>query len=278
MIGAILIVSGPTVVTPILDFAKPNARVRGILIWEGTILDPMGALFAVVVFQIVKASSATSLADGIVMFFEGILVAVIAAVLGIVVMLGGAFLAKGNRLLETQVLLGGVIVAAGLANAVADDSGLLTALLLGILVPRIAKRMDASLDPAMPFFNTIVSVGIGVLFISISALVPSSTVAEVALPAVLMAVLLIVVVRPFVAWVCTLRAGLPRSHRAFIGVMDPRGIVAAATASSVGASLVALKITGAQDILPVAFIIIAVTVTFYGLSAVPLAGVLKVRD
>jgi NhaP-type Na+/H+ or K+/H+ antiporter len=60
--------------------------------------------------------------------------------------------------------------------------------------------------------------------------------------------------------------------------MDPRGIVAPATASSIGAALVALKIEGAENLLPIAFIVVAVTVAVYGLCAVPLARALKLND
>ena len=278
MLGAILIVSGPTVVTPILNFARPNARVRGILLWEGTILDPVGGLFAIVVFQVVKASSSATPFDAFVMFVTGILVAIVTAAFGVLLAVVGGRLTRGNTLLGTQVLLGSVIVAAGLANSVTDDSGLLTALIMGIVIPRVARRLGASLSDAKPFFDTIVAVGIGVLFVSIAALVPAETVGQIVGPAVAMALVLILVVRPLVAAICTAGSGIPRNARAYIACMDPRGIVAAATASSVGASLVALQIPGAQDILPAAFVIIAVTVTVYGLSAVPMARLLKVRE
>jgi NhaP-type Na+/H+ or K+/H+ antiporter len=169
-------------------------------------------------------------------------------------------------------------VVAGISNFIAQDSGLLAALLMGIASPRLAKRLGTSLDQVKPFFNTIASIGIGVLFISIAAIVPSPLVATIALPAMSVALILILVVRPLIALVCTGNAGLSRKERAFIGWMDPRGIVAAATASSVGAALVAAKVPGAEELLPAAFIIIAVTVFVYGLTAVPVAAVLGLRD
>jgi NhaP-type Na+/H+ or K+/H+ antiporter len=181
-------------------------------------------------------------------------------------------------MLGTQVLIGSVIVATGVANFLVQDSGLLTALLMGVAVPRLATRLHASLDDVKPFFNTIASIGIGVLFISIAALVPSPTVSEIVWPAIAIALVLIVIVRPLVAAVCSGRAGLSRNERAFIGWMDPRGIVAAATASSVGAALVADKVPGAEKLLPAAFIIITVTVFVYGLTAVPVAVALGLRD
>jgi NhaP-type Na+/H+ or K+/H+ antiporter len=278
MLGAILIVSGPTVINPILDVARPSARVRNILVWEGTLLDPLGALAAVVVFQIVKASDATSVPEAIGIFFGGILVAVVAAAIGTAFFVIGGRLARGNPTLNTQVVLASVLVTAGLANLVTQDSGLLAAVLMGMTAPRVAKRLGVTLDPRNAFFDTIVTISIGVLFVSISALVPLSTVQAIWIPTVILAVLLILVQRPLISVLCSFGAGLSRKERVFIAAMDPRGIVAAATASSVGAVLVAAKVPGAQDLLPAAFIIIAVTVTVYGLTATPVAKALKLRE
>jgi NhaP-type Na+/H+ or K+/H+ antiporter len=278
ILGAFLIVSGPTVVGPILDVVKPNPRVRGILTWEGTLLDPLGAIFAVVLFQLFRASNQSSVIEGVEYFLLGILTAILAAVFGVFLFIAGGRLVKRNAMLGTQVLLGSVLVAAGLANTVADDSGLMAALLMGVTAPKIAQKFGTTLDPSTPFFNTIVSVGIGVLFITIAALVPSPTFISLLAPTLLMAMLLIFVVRPLVVVIGTARAGIDRKDRIFMSWMYPRGIVAAATASSVGTALVALKIPGAEKLLPASFIIITITVTLYGLTATPLANFLKIRD
>lgn len=278
LLGAILIVSGPTVVTPILNFAKPKARVRGILVWEGTMLDPLGGILAVVTFQVVRVASTDGTLEAILALLWSFVVAFILAAVGVVLAVLGTRITRGNRVLGTQVLVGTVLFAAGFANFLSEDSGLLTALLIGAGATKLAKRMNVPLDSVLPFFNTVASIGIGVLFISIAALVPSPLVASIALPAIAMALILILVVRPVVAATCTRNLGLTRNERMFVGWMDPRGIVAAATAASVGASLVAAKVDGAADLLPAAFIIIAVTVFVYGLTAVPVAKALGLRE
>ena len=277
VLGAFLIVSGPTVVAPILDVVKPNARVRGILSWEGTLLDPLGAIFAVVLFQIIKASNEATLITGIQFFIVGIFTATLAAVFGVLLFIVGGRLVREHPNLGTQVLLGSVLLAAGLANSVTDDSGLLTALLMGATAPRIAQRYGVGLDSAKPFFNTIVSMGIGVLFITIAALVPSPTFVSLLIPTLLIALILLFVVRPIVVAIGTAGSGIDRNDRIFMSWMYPRGIVAAAAASSIGTALIALKIPGAENLLPAAFIIITVTVTVYGLTATPLAKALKIR-
>ena len=278
LLGAILIVSGPTVVTPILNFARPQARVRSILMWEGTSLDPLGAILAVVVFQVIQASDASSPLEAVGTFLVSLLVAVVCATGGVFLIILGVKVAHAKGLLGMQVLIGSVLVTAGFANFLADGSGLLAALLMGLAVQPLAKRMNTQLGPAIPFFNTVASFGIGVLFISIAALVPSPTLAAIVLPAILAAFILILVVRPLVVMISTARSNLRRNERVFIAWMDPRGIVAAATASSIGASLIAAKIPGGENLLPAAFVIIAVTVFIYGLSAVPVVKALGLQE
>jgi NhaP-type Na+/H+ or K+/H+ antiporter len=89
---------------------------------------------------------------------------------------------------------------------------------------------------------------------------------------------LVLLVRPAVAAVATVRTSLTRNERLFIGSMDPRGIVAAATATSFSAPLAALGIGGAHKLLPATFLVIAGTVTIYGLAAAPLARALGLRE
>ncbi|MEK9663802.1 MAG: cation:proton antiporter [Candidatus Nanopelagicales bacterium] len=271
MLGAIVVVSGPTVVTPILQFARPNARVKGILLWESNVLDPVGALFAVVIFQVIKATDEPSIFDASFLFVEGVLVGLLGAAIGIALIFLGGRLVRGNSSLGTQVIIGSVIVAAGFANFLADDAGLLTALIMGFVAARIALKRGESLADAGPFFHTVVALSIGVLFVSIAALVPVEAVANAALPAIGLSVILIVIVRPLVVYLATRGSDLTRNERIFIGWMSPRGIVAAATASSVGATLVSLSVPTADKLLPAVFIVISVTVAVYGLTAAPLA-------
>ena len=278
ILGAFLIVSGPTVVAPILDVVRPNSRVREILTWEGTLLDPLGAIFAVMLFQVIKATNESTFETAVQYFLGGLLTATLAAFFGVFLFIAGGRLVKNYPKLGTQVLLGSVLLAAGLADSVNDDSGLLTALLMGVTAPRLAKKYGASLDAAKPFFNTIVSMGIGVLFITIAALVPSPTFTALLLPTLLIVLILLFVVRPIVVEIGTAGSDIARKDRIFMGWMYPRGIVAAAAAASIGTALVTLKIPGSEKLLPVAFIIITATVTVYGLTATPLATKLKIRD
>jgi hypothetical protein len=101
---------------------------------------------------------------------------------------------------------------------------------------------------------------------------------HVVLPTVGLVAILVLVTRPLVAFIATLGSDLSRAQRAFIGWMAPRGIVAAATASTFASALVAAHVGGASKILPVTFLVIVMTVAIYGLSAVPVAELLGVRQ
>jgi len=279
LLGAIVTVSGPTVVNPLLDVVRPKKRVRSVLQWESTLLDPIGALTAVIVFEAIKAGQQASIGDSIAVFIGGLVAAAIIAGIGLVVMLVGLRIAGDKRpVLGTQVLLGTVILAAGLANLVKDDVGLLTALLMGIGVAKLARNYDKNVGPVRPFFDIVVNVAIGVLFVGLSTLVTPDSVAPLVLPTLGVIAVLILVVRPGMVLLMTVGKGFSIRERLFMGWMAPRGIVAAATAASTSTTLIALKVDGARDLLPVTFMIIAGTVFVYGLTAVPMARLLGLRD
>lgn len=274
LLGAILIVSGPTVVMPLLDFVRPGARVRRLLAWEGILIDPVGALVAVIVFQGVKASDQANLDSGVVIFLTSMAIGTTMAAVGLAIIWLGMRLAGDSRVLGTQVLFATVLLMAGLADAWADDAGLVTAVVMGMVAPLIVKD---KLPVIAPFFDTIVAIGIGVLFVSISALVTPASLSGLIWPCVGMVAILVLVVRPASALLLTIGTSLTMRERLFIGWMAPRGIVVAATAAGFSATLITLNIPDGDKLLPAAFLIIAGTVGVYSLTAVPVASLLGVR-
>ena len=282
LLGAIVIVSGPTVIGPLLAFAKPQIRIRRILAWEGTLIDPIGALIAVVVFQYVQPDQAGQVAQvgsGLIPVSEGFLTSIVVGITGgfcgLALIWVGMRLAGSVKILGTQVLLGAVVVTTALTDAVRTDSGLVAAIIMGMLAPVLARER---LTAVKPFFDTVVSFAIGVLFISISALVTYAQVGEILLPSLGVVAVLVLVIRPASVLVLTVGTTLTFRERLYIGCIAPRGIVAAATASSFSVSLLASNVPGAEKLLPVTFVIIAGTVMIYSAIAVPMSILLKVRD
>ncbi|MFJ7497152.1 cation:proton antiporter [Streptomyces sp. NPDC097727] len=275
VLGAILVVSGPTVVGPLLNFVRPTERLQRILIWEGSLIDPVGGILAALVFHGVVAGERHGIGGRLAEFSAATAVGVAGGVVGACVLW---LLLRHVRLSEeltTSVQLAAVIGIAAACDALRDETGLISAVVMGMAM---ANLPDLDIPARRPFLDTLVSLIIGLLFISISATVTPASLRHVVLPALALVALLVLVVRPLVALVATAGTDVRDGERWFIGWMAPRGIVAAATASTFSATLVAQGIDGAERILPATFLVIVATVMLYGLTAFPVArrlGVLR---
>jgi NhaP-type Na+/H+ or K+/H+ antiporter len=224
MLGAILIVSGPTVVTPILQAARPGAELTKILNFEGTTVDPLGAIIAVVVFQGLKASHGHGLVSGLLGLVGRLGIGVVGGAVGIAVLWLLLKKLKITDNLATEAIIATVITVAGLCDAIRDDTGLVAAITMGIA---LANLRGVIVPDDRPFLKTIVQLTIGVLFISISATVTPASLRGVLWPSVGLVACLVLLVRPTVAALSTVGTDLTRNQRIFVGSMDPRGIVAA---------------------------------------------------
>ena len=268
MIGAILVVSGPTVVGPLLTFVRPTERLQRVLIWEGSLIDPIGGILGAVVFHAVLASTHRGVGYQLGQFLIGISIGVVGGVIGIAVLW---FLLRKLRLgevLGTTSQLASVVGVAAACDIVRDDAGLIAAVVMGLAV---ANMRGFDMPARRPFFETLVQLIIGVLFIAISATVTPASLRHLVLPTLGLVAVLVLITRPLVAKLATLRTDIPKRERWFTGWMAPRGIVAAASASTFSAGLVKHGIGGASKILPVTFLVIVATVTLYGLTAAPVA-------
>ncbi|WP_329439386.1 cation:proton antiporter [Streptomyces sp. NBC_01426] len=277
MLGTILVVSGPTVVGPLLEFVRPTDKVRRILIWEGTLTDPIGGILGALVFHAIATTHRVDIGRGYQLGQFGISMAVGLA--------GGAVGTALLWLTLRTLRLGGVLgtlaqlatvitVSAG-CDIVRDDTGLIAAIVTGLAVTNI-RGFD--MPARRPFFETLIQLIIGLLFVSISSTVTPASLVPVLLPSLALIAILVLVVRPLVAFAATKGSGLTFGERAFTGWMAPRGIVAAATASAFAAGLVERGVAGAARILPVTFLVIVGTVLLYSLTAAPVArrlGVVK---
>ena len=164
VLGAILVVSGPTVVLPLLAYARPASRVRSLVTWEGVLVDPAGALLGVLVFHAVLASG-----HG---WHPGSMLASVGVGAAVGVVAAGAL---WLLLLETQrsaprqavpavlMMVAAALVAADLLR---DDSGFVATTLMGMLLAN-QRRIDVSLT--MEFQGTLVQLLIGILFVLIAA-------------------------------------------------------------------------------------------------------------
>jgi NhaP-type Na+/H+ or K+/H+ antiporter len=268
MTGAILVVSGPTVVGPLLAFVRPSERLQRILAWEGSLIDPVGAILGAVIFHGIVAGSHHGFGSQAGQFLASIAVGLAGGAVGIALLFLLLRVLRLGEVLGTTAQLAAVLAVAAACDVLRDDTGLIAAIAMGLAA---ANMRGFDIPARRPFFETLVQLTVGLLFISISATVTPASVRHLVLPTVALVAVLVLVARPFVAWAATLRTDLTGGERGFVGWMAPRGIIAAATASTFGAGLTAQHVGGAQKILPVTFLVIVLTVALYGLTAEPVA-------
>jgi NhaP-type Na+/H+ or K+/H+ antiporter len=247
MLGIILVVSGPTVVGPLLSFVRPTERVQQVLIWEGSLIDPVGGILGALVFHGVVASTRKGPGSQLGQFAASVGVGVAGGVIGTALLWLLLRKLRLGELLGTTAQLATVIAVAAACDVVREDTGLIAAIFMGLA---LANGRGFDIPSRRPFFETLVQLIIGVLFISISATVTPASLRHLLLPTLALVAVLVLAARPIVAFTSTLGTDLTRGERAFIGWMAPRGIVAAATASTFAAGLVAKGIGGAGKILP----------------------------
>ncbi|MFE7773339.1 cation:proton antiporter [Streptomyces sp. NPDC057445] len=269
MLGVILVVSGPTVVGPLLDYVRPSEQVRRILIWEGSLVDPVGAILGALVFHsILTGGPGVDKGFHFGEFCVSTAVGLAGGAVGTVLLWLALHKLGLGETLGTLAQLATVVAVSAGCDVLRDDTGLIAAIVTGLAV---ANLRGLDMPARRPFFETLVQLIIGLLFVSISAGVAPSSVTPVLLPSLGLIGVLVLVVRPLVACFATHGAGLTAGERAFIGWMAPRGIVAAATASTFSGSLDEAGLAGASKILPVTFLVIVGTVLVYALTAVPVA-------
>ena len=270
LLGAILVVSGPTVVLPLLKHARPTERVNSVLKWEGILVDPIGAILAVLVFQGILAANSGEETGSLLVGFG--LTFLAGLLLGAV---GGGFLflvlIRGwvPESLRNGVTLAVVLVTFAVSDLIRAESGLLAVTLMGIA---LANQQKVSVEGIVEFKEELRDLFLAILFIVLSARLGLEELTSVATLGTLVFVLaLVLVVRPVAVLVSTFRSDLPGRERAFLSWMAPRGIVAASVASVFGLELADAGISGAEALTPLAFLVILATVAVYGLTTAPVA-------
>jgi NhaP-type Na+/H+ or K+/H+ antiporter len=276
LIGAVLVVSGPTVVLPLLSFVRPAPRVRSLLMWEGVLVDPIGALLGVLVFHaVLSAGSGGQLwrpGELLLSVAVGALVGVAAAAILWLLLRETQRTVPRQAVPAVLMMVAAALVAADLIR---EDSGFVATTLMGAALAN-QRRIDVSL--MLEFQGTLVQMLIGALFVLIAASVSPSDIDAVLPGALLLVAAMVLVIRPLAVALATLRSGLTLRERAFVAWVAPRGIVAGATASAFGLELEQAKVPGAEKILPIVFVAIFATVVLYGLTAAPVARLLGVAE
>lgn len=271
LFGAVLVVTGPTVIIPLLQFIRPTGAVGPVLKWEGIVIDPIGAMLAVLVFEAITAGQ--SGAGGAVAI---LVVAVKTIAVGTIVgFLAGRLLAFSlsrflvPEQLENPLSLMIVTAAFAISNEIQHESGLFAATVMGLT---LANQKRAEIRHIVDFKENLRVLLIAALFILLAARLTWEDIQSLASPGMLaFLAILVIVVRPACVLLSTLRSALSWRERVFLMAMAPRGIVAASIAAVFGIRLEEKGIENAALLTPFTFAVIIGSVALYGLSSRPIA-------
>ncbi|GAB4183395.1 MAG: sodium:proton antiporter [Calditrichia bacterium] len=276
LIGAILVVTGPTVITPLLHHIKPSARVSELLKWEGIVIDPIGALLAVLVFDVIELGTLGN-ATQTVIFAIGKTVLVSIGVSVFFSWVLYSFLKKYwiPEYLEESITLTAVITAFILSNHIQPESGLFTATFMGLL---LGNQKKVSISRIVQFKENLVVLMISLLFVILAARFKLEDIQLIHLGFIPFLLLLLLIIRPISVFISTLFSDISLKEKLFVSWMAPRGIVAAAVSSVFAFKLASIKVEGTEFIVPVVFGVIVATVSIYGLTAPLLAKLLHLSQ
>jgi NhaP-type Na+/H+ or K+/H+ antiporter len=270
LIGAILVVTGPTVIVPLLRHVRPAGRIGPVLKWEGIINDPVGVIIAVLVFEAILAlergNAAAVIATGIV---QATVIGTVTGILGaaIIIVLFKRYWVPD--FLQNPFSLMVVIGTYTLANYFQSESGLLSVTLMGII---LANQKWINVKHIVEFKENLRVLLISTLFIILSAHLTIDNLKHMldGKNFVFLAAA-IFLVRPLAVFISASISNLDWKEKLFLSWMAPRGIVAAAVSSIFAFRLEESGFTQADLMVPVTFLVITGTVAVYGLTASPLA-------
>ena len=271
LLGAILVVTGPTVIIPLLRHIRPSGRTASLLKWEGIVIDPVGAMLAVLVFEVLVAGGFEHAASVTLhTLLKTLVVSVGLSALGALLLIGLLWRRDIPAFLESSVTLMVVLGTYTISHVVQHESGLFTVTLLGILM---ANQKWVAMHSIVEFKENLRVILISSLFIMLAARLEPEQMKLLGWGG-LFFFLAMLAVRPLSVWLSAAGTGLSWREKTFLSWMAPRGIVAAAVTSVFALRLEALHMPGAEKMVPLTFVIIIGTVALYGLTAGPLARAL----
>ena len=260
LFGALVSVTGPTVVVPMLRSIRPSARIANILRWEGILVDPIGAVLAVLIFEFIHTGQES---ESIMEFGRVVMLGTVWGVAG-----GAALTQMLKRHMLPEYLnnyasLAFVLLVFTASNALGDESGLIAVTVMGMV---LANSHDTSIEELISFKEHLTVVLISMLFILLAARLNIDEVLAIGVSAGLVLLVALFVARPLSVFVSSIGTGISGREKILLSWIAPRGIVAAAISS-----LFALKLHDempeAAVIVPLTFTLILGTVIVHGLTA-----------
>lgn len=276
LFGGIVTVSGPTVIMPLLRTVRPTRAVSSVLRWEGILVDPLGAILAVIVFDYIVVSQT---AAGVGQVLASLAVIVLTgSILGVVA--GHSFGVVLRKhwvpdFLRDYLALASVLLVFGISEMIHAESGLLAVTIMGTWQ---ANMRGLDLEDILDFKESLAMVLVAGLFILLAARIELS--ALVGLGAASLAILMFLqfIAGPARAFASSIGSELNWRERLYLGWIFPRGIVAAAVSALFALRLENMGYEGAEDLVPLVFTIIIGTVVIQGLTGRTIARALGIAD
>ena len=275
LFGCILVVTGPTVIMPLLRQAKLAPRAAAFLKWEDIVNDPIGATLALLVLS--WLGEAQLHGAGLATLKLGVTAiggVAMAAALGLLLPFGIRALFRRDlapEYLKTPILLSGALGVYVAGEAIQPETGLVGATLFGVVLANIDVT---GLQELRRFKESLTVFLVSGLFILLTADIDPKVLRSLSWPIALTSLFMLFVARPLAIGVATIGARMTWRERLLVGWIGPRGVVAAAVAGVAADKLMKLGYPGAVNLLPMVFAVIALTVVLHGLSLTPLARLL----
>lgn len=280
IIGGLFIVTGPTVILPLLRNAKLKPRTAAVLKWEGIIVDPFGPLLALFAYEVIKVLTTDTLhANSMINFF---LSALLAIILGYVIgMLVSFLIHKGvfPEYLKSPIIIAFVLLCFTLAEVVMHETGMLAVTVMGLTIGRTKHYVSSIGHDVSHFVENISVLLTSTIFILLTASLSRETIAEMfTWPIIGFVLVMLFIVRPLSIWLSTIGTELVNAEKALIGWIAPRGIVALSVSGYFAANLLNDGHEEAAMLTALTFALVFITVCAHGFSLRPIAKALKLAN
>ncbi len=278
LFGSLVIVTGPTVVTPLLRRIRVNRNLQTILDAEGVFIDAIGAILAVVAFEFTYGTSEPSFTKSAghvaLRLLTGAAVGALGGVIAVALHRSRRVIPHGMEKVFTLTLAWATFQA---SNMLAPESGITAAVVAGLVVGNVWTRDSQRLNDLRDFKEQLTVMLIGMLFVLLAAGVRLDEITFLGMRGLLVVAALTFVVRPIQVFLCTTGSRLTTREKAFLSWISPRGIVAASVATLFADRMRANGIDGGEHVRGLVFLVIACTVVVQGVSGAAVASRLGVR-
>ncbi|MEE8320964.1 MAG: sodium:proton antiporter [Gammaproteobacteria bacterium] len=276
LVGAVVVVTGPTVIIPMLWTVRPNAKIANILRWEGIVIDPLGALLAVLVFYFMISGQHEN-AFGMISLIFGRIV-MVGTITGAIAAIALGHILRRHLVpeyLRNAISLSLVVGTYALSDYAEHESGLLAVTVMGIT---LANMKDTDIDDILDFKESLSVLLISSLFIILAARIEFYQFINIGWPALGVLVTIMCIARPIAVFISAIGSNLTLREIALISWIGPRGIVAAAIAALFAIRLEEKGYPEAVYFVPLTFLVIIGTVVTQSATARQIAVWLGVRE